>query len=325
MVLSFSLSKINHIMQPSNDSFLFVEKYRPKKIEDCILPKEVKKTMQDFVAKGQIPNMIFSGTAGTGKTTLARALCNELGADLLYVNASNESGIDSIRTKVVGFASIASFESNLKVIILDESDFLTANAQAALRAVIEEFSKSTRFVLTCNFKNRLIDPLHSRCSVFDFKIPDAERKDLTAQALKRTVDILKQEDISFEPPTVIALVKQFFPDMRKVLNELQRASSSGKVDAEALVSGTSYDELIASMKAKKFVDVRKWVARNPDLDHNELFRHFYDNMMDLFASKSVPVLILTLAQYQFYAASVVDQELNTMACLVEIMSQGEWK
>lgn len=312
-------------MLASNDSFLFVEKYRPQKIDDCILPEDLKSTMKEFVKQGQIPHMLFSGGAGQGKTTLARAVCNELGADVLYINASNENGIDAIRTKIVGFASTASFEANLKVVILDESDGLTHNAQSALRAISEEFHKTTRFILTCNFKNKLIEPLHSRCSVYEFRADEATKKDLIAQSLKRVVQILKAEQIEFELPTVVGIVKQFFPDMRKVLNEVQRASASGKIDIDALKTGTSYEELVIAMKSKKFVDVRTWMARNPDLDHQELFRHFYDNAMDFFEAKTVPAIILTLAQYQFWASSVVDQELNSMACMTEIMGQASWK
>jgi DNA polymerase III delta prime subunit len=309
----------------SNQNFLFVEKYRPQTIDECVLSDSMKDTFKEFVSKGQIPHMLFSGTAGTGKTTLARAVCRELGADLMYINASNESGIDTIRNKVIGFASVASFEGNLKVIILDECDHVTAPAQAALRATMEEFSATTRFILTCNFKNRIIDPLISRCSVFEFRPNETEKKDLTAKALRRVVEVMKKEEIEFELPTAIALVKQFYPDMRKILNEVQRSSSSGKLDADCLANNTSYDSLNNAMRTKKYMDVRKWVAQNPDLDANELFRYYYDNLTDLFEPKSIPQIVLMLAQYQHYAVSVVDQEINIMACLTEIMSAASWK
>lgn len=319
-----SSTELNFIMT-QNSNFLFVEKYRPQTIDDCILPESMKATFKDFVKQGQIPHMLFSGTAGTGKTTLAKAICREIGADVMYINASNESGIDTIRNKVVGFASIASFDGNLKVIILDESDFLTPNAQSALRSTIEEFSTSTRFIMTCNFKNRIIDPLISRCSVFEFRPTDTEKKELTAKALRRVTSILKTEDINFELPTVISLVKQFYPDMRKILNEIQRASTSGKLDADCLVNNTSYDSLNTAMQNKKFMDVRKWVAQNPDLDASELFRYYYDNLTELFEPKTIPQIVLILAQYQHYATTVIDQEINVMACLTEVMSSASWK
>jgi DNA polymerase III delta prime subunit len=210
-------------------------------------------------------------------------------------------------------------------IVTHNCDHLTGNAQAALRAITEEFSKSTRFILTCNFKNRIIDPLISRCSVFDFKVLESDRKELTSKALKRVVDVLKKEQIEFDPPVVVQMVKTFYPDMRKILNEIQRASTSGKLDTTALVEQTSYDSLNESLRNKKFNDARKWVASNPDLDANELFSYYYENLLTLFEPKSIPQVVLLLAQYQHYASTAINQEINLMACLTEIMSVASWK
>lgn len=307
-------------------SFLWVERWRPKTIENCIIPQDVKHQITEFVASGQIPHLLLSGTAGTGKTTLGRAIVDALGADLLFMNFSNENGVDTIRNKIVQFASTASFEGNLKIIIGDESDYLTPNAQASLRGIMEEFHKTTRFILTCNFKNRIIEPIHSRCTFIDFKIQDSEKKDMTAQMLKRCAGILKAEGVEFDPKALISLVQKNFPDFRKTLNELQRYATYGKIDAGVLVEqSTSYDDLVTFMKEKKFNDVRKWVARNGDVDSSQLFRYFYDNLTTLFAGKSIPNVVLILAQYQHYAALVIDQEINNIACLVEIMGSSEWK
>lgn len=313
-------------MEKKSDSFLWVESYRPHTIEECILPKEIKSQVKQFVASGQIPHLLLAGGAGTGKTTLGRAIANEIGADLLFMNFSNDNGVDTIRNKIVQFASTASFEGNLKIIIGDESDYLSPNAQASLRGIMEEFHKTTRFILTCNFKNRIIDPIHSRCTFIDYKIPEAEKKDLMAQMMKRCAEVLKKENVEYDPKALITLVQKNFPDFRKTLNELQRYSTYGKIDAGILVTeATSYDELVESMKGKKFADVRKWIARNSDIDSEQLFRYFYDNCTTLFEGKSVPNVILILAQYQHYAAHVVDQELNNIACMIEIMGDAAWK
>lgn len=309
----------------TNDTFLWVEKYRPKTVDECILPAEVKANLSEFVKSGQIPHLLFAGTAGVGKTTVAKAIASSVGADLLYINASNENGIDMIRNKIVQFASTASFEGNLKIVLLDESDGISASAQAALRGVTEEFHKTTRFIFTCNFVNKMIEPLQSRCSLINFKIPENERKVVMATLLKRVCDILKAENVTFDPKVVVSLVQKHFPDFRKVLNELQRYSASGSIDTGILVDqNTTFEELTSFIKDKKFGDARKWLARNPDLEHQSLFRYFYDNL-DLFDNGYKPNLILTLAQYQNMSSSVVDQEINSMACLVEIMGSAVWK
>jgi DNA polymerase III delta prime subunit len=312
-------------MQKQTDAFLFVEKFRPGKIEDCILPKAIKEQVKEFTSTGQIPHLLLSGGAGTGKTTLGRAIVNEIGADLLFMNFSNENGIDTIRNKIVQFASTASFEGNLKVIIGDESDYLTPAAQASLRGIMEEFHKTTRFILTCNFKNRIIDPIHSRCTFIDYKIPEAEKKDLLAQMMKRCVEILRSENIEFEPKAIATLVQKNFPDFRKTLNELQRYSTYGKIDSGVLVTeATSYDDLVASMKAKKFAEVRKWIGKNSDIDPAQLFRYFYDNL-EMFDGPSMLEAIFILGEAQKAAAIVVDQEINNMQCVSELMKAVKWK
>ncbi len=313
-------------MLKTSDNFIWVEKFRPAKVSDCILPESVKTEIQNFIKSGQVGHMIFSGTAGVGKTSLAKAICNELDADMLYINMSNENGIDTIRNKIVQFASTASFGGGLKIIVGDESERLSAAAQDALKATMEEFSKTTRYILTTNNINKIIEPIRSRCTHFEFKIQDSEKKDMTAQMLKRCAGILKAEGVEFDPKALISLVQKNFPDFRKTLNELQRYATYGKIDAGVLVEqSTSYDDLVNFMKEKKFNDVRKWVARNGDVDSSQLFRYFYDNLTTLFAGKSIPNVVLILAQYQHYAALVIDQEINNIACLVEIMGSSEWK
>ena len=313
-------------MAHSSDDFLWVERFRPKSIDECILPKSIKADIRKYISSKQIPHFLFSGSAGVGKTSVSKAIADELGADLLNINASNETGIDVIRNKVVQFASTASFEGNLKIVLLDEGDRITANGQDALKATMEEFSKTTRFIITCNNKNRLIDPLQSRCTPIDFKISEAEKKELMAQMLKRSAGILKQEGIEFDPAALVTLVKKYFPDFRRTLNALQQYSIHGKIDAGVLMAdATSFDELTESLKNKKFGDVRKWIAKNTDMDSATLFRHFFDNLATLFEGKSIPNVILVLSEYQKSASVVVDQEINNTAAMIEIMSVAEWK
>lgn len=308
------------------DEFLWTERYRPRKVADCILPNSIKTELQTFLDSNQIPHFLFSGSAGVGKTSASKAIADQLGADLLYINASNETGIDVIRNKVVQFASTASFEGNLKIVLLDEADRISANGQDALKATMEEFSKTTRFILTSNNKNRLIEPLHSRLTTFDFRIPEDEKKELLAQMMKRCAVILKQEGIEYDTKSLVSLVQKNFPDFRKTLNELQRYSTYGKIDAGVLIAeATSYEDLIGFMKEKKFKDVRSWIAKNSDLDPSAIFRYFYDNLGDLFEGKSQPNVVLLIAEAQKTAAIVVDQEINLCAFAIEVMGLAEWK
>jgi DNA polymerase III delta prime subunit len=308
--------------------YLWVEKYRPQKIEECILPKNLKETFKQFVQTGELPNFLFCGTAGVGKTTVAKALCNEIGAEYLLINGSEESGIDVLRTKIKSFASTVSLTDSKKVIILDEADYLNPNStQPALRAFIEEFSNNCRFIFTCNYKNRIIEPLHSRCSVIDFKIENAEKAEIAGAFFKRTMGILKAENIVADQKVVAELVTKHFPDWRRVLNELQRYSVSGKIDAGILVNMTedSFKDLLKNMKDKNFTEVRKWVAKNGDSETINIFRQLYDTASVHLEPASIPQLVLILADYQYKAAFVADHELNLMAALTEVMSSCKMK
>jgi len=316
------------MIESRDEQFLWVEKYRPQTINDCILPESLKKTLHQFIDSGELPNFLFTGGAGVGKTTVAKALCNEVGADYLFINGSEESGIDILRTKIKGFASTVSLTDSKKVVILDEADYLNANStQPALRAFIEEFSNNCRFIFTCNFKNRIIEPLHSRCAVVDFKIDNKEKQAIAAQFFKRVTQILKQESVEFDPKVVAELVTKHFPDYRRILNELQRYSVSGVIDVGILanMSDESFKELMTNMKEKNFTEVRKWVAKNSDADSAQLFRSLYDKSTDYLEAKSVPQLVLILADYQHRAAFVADHELNIMAAMTEIMSSCTFK
>lgn len=310
------------------DQYLFVEKYRPKTIDECILTDDMKATFREFIDSGQLPNFLFCGGAGVGKTTVAKALCNEIGAEYLFINGSEESGIDVLRTKIKNFASSVSLTDARKVVILDEADYLNPNStQPALRAFIEEFSANCRFIFTCNFKNRIIEPLHSRCSVVEFKIPGPAKPKVAASFMKRVVDILGQENIEFDPKAVAALIERHFPDFRRVLNELQRYSVSGKIDSGVLVNMTdeSYKGLFGHLKTKNFTEVRKWIAKNSDLDTSQLFSEFFNKAQEHLEQQSIPNLVLILADYQYKAAFVADSELNKIAAMTEIMVQCKWK
>ena len=315
-------------MEVRDEMFLWVEKYRPQKIDDCVLPEALKKTFKEYIIKGELPNFLLCGTAGTGKTTVAKALCNEIGAEYMFINGSEESGIDVLRTKIKSFASSVSLTDAKKVVILDEADYLNPNStQPALRAFIEEFSNNCRFILTCNFKNRIIEPLHSRCAVIEFKIDNAEKKNMLEGFFKRTRQILTQENIEFDPKVVAEMLTKYFPDFRRILNELQRYSVSGKIDTGILVnvSEESYKSLIKFMKEKDFTEVRKWVGKNSDTDSVSLFRQLYDSASTIMEPASIPQLILILAEYQYKAAFVADHELNTMAAMTEIMANCKFK
>lgn len=304
------------------DKYLWVERYRPQTIDDCILPESLKETFKEYIQSGDLPNFLFYGTAGVGKTTVARALCNEIGADYLFINGSDESGIDVLRTKIRSFASSVSLTDSKKVVILDEADYLNPNStQPALRSFIEEFADNCRFIMTCNFKNRIIEPLHSRCAVVDFKIPSADKADIAARFFKRVINILNNENIEYDKKVVAELVQKHFPDYRRVLNELQRYSVSGKIDSGILVnlSSESYKQLFKLLKDKNFTEVRKWVATNSDGDTVRIFRELYDHSATLIEPASIPQLVLILADYQYKASFVADHELNLMACLTEVM------
>lgn len=308
--------------------YLWVEKYRPQKIDDCILPKNLKETFKQFVQTGELPNFLFCGTAGVGKTTVAKALCNEVGAEYLLINGSEESGIDVLRTKIKSFASTVSLTDSKKVVILDEADYLNPNStQPALRAFIEEFSNNCRFIFTCNYKNRIIEPLHSRCAVVDFKIENTEKQEIAASFFKRTMCILRAENIDADQKVVAELVTKHFPDWRRVLNELQRYSVSGKIDSGILLNVTeeSFKQLINNLKEKNYTEVRKWVAKNGDSDTINIFRQLYDTASANMEAASIPQLVLILADYQYKAAFVADHELNLMAALTEVMAQCKMK
>jgi DNA polymerase III delta prime subunit len=304
-----------------NEEYLWVQKYRPKTINDCILSTELKQNFQQIIDSQRIPNLIFSGPAGCGKTTCALALCEEVGADVLFINASLQNGIDTLRSTITQFASTISLTDAKKVVILDEADYTNPQSfQPALRGAIEEFSKNVTFILTCNFKNRIIEPLHSRCAVVDFKIPVSEKKVIAGDFFKRVVSILKTEGVSFDKKIVAEMVQKHFPDFRRVINELQRYSVSGSIDSGILVnlSTESYKELFKIMREKNFSDMRKWVATNGDSDTSLIFRTLYEASSSFLEPSSVPQLIILLADYQYKAAFVADHEINLMACLTEI-------
>lgn len=308
--------------------FLWNEKYRPKKIEDCILPQDLKDTFQDFVNKGELPNMLLCGSAGTGKTTIARALCEELGCDYIIINSSLENGIDTLRTKIANFCSTVSFSGGTKVVILDEFDHANQNSfQPAFRAFLEEFSNNVRFILTCNYKNRIIEPIHSRCAVFEFAIDKADRPKIAAKFMHRLKDILNKEEVQFDEKVVAALLMKHFPDYRRVLNELQRYASSGTIDEGILanVQEVSIKGLIKALKEKDFKSMRKWVVENIDNDVSLIYRKIYDNMYDISKPQSIPNLVLLLADYQYKTAFVADQEINLVACLTECMATIEFQ
>ena len=310
------------------EDFLWTEKYRPKTIGECVLPSGLKQTLSEFISKGDLPNMILSGGPGVGKTTAAKAMLDELGLTYMFINGSEESGIDVLRTKIKNFASTVSLHGGRKYLILDEADYLNAQStQPALRGFIEEFHKNCGFILTCNYKNRLIPPLHSRCSVVDFTIQKSEKKELAEQFFKRVMNVLVVEDVKFEPKAVAEVINKFFPDWRRVLNELQRYSVSGRIDAGILVdiSEVNIKELMHSMKQKEFTNVRKWIVNNIDNDPTRLFRRLYDNLYDYMDGSSIPHVVVILGEYQYKAAFVADQEINMLACLTEIMARGKFK
>jgi DNA polymerase III delta prime subunit len=315
-------------IESKDNQFLWVEKYRPQSISECILPESIKTTFNNYIKQGELPTLLLTGSAGVGKTTIAKALCNEVGADYIMINGSDEGRkIDTLRTTVKEFASSVSLTDAKKVIIIDEADYMNADSvQPALRSFIEEFSNNCRFIFTCNFKNRIIDPLHSRCAIIDFKIDPKDKQEMAALFFKRATRILKQEKIEFDPKVVAELVTKHFPDYRRILNELQRYSVAGKIDSGIFVnvSTDSYKELIKGLKEKDFTSVRKWVA-SADADASSLFRHLYDNALNVLDPSSIPQLIIIIGDYQYKSAFVADQEINTMSAMVEIMSSCKFK
>ena len=310
------------------ETFLWVEIYRPKDIESCVLPKNLKDTLNDFVSEGNVPNLILSGTSGVGKTTAAKVILDEMGSTHMMINGSEESGIDVLRTKIKNFASTVSLHGGRKYIILDEADYLNPQStQPALRGFMEEFHNNCGFILTCNYKNRLIPPLHSRCSVVDFSIPNSEKQQLAAEFMQRVMAILEYEKVIYDKRVVAEVINKYFPDWRRVLNELQRYSVSGRIDAGILVdiAEVNIKELMNSMKNKEFTNVRKWVVNNLDNDTVRLFRRIYDSLYDYVDGSSIPHVVVILGEYQYKSAFVADQEINLMACFTEIMARAKFK
>ena len=308
----------------SND-FLWVEKYRPRKIADTILPDNLKQVFQKIVDTGELPNMLFTGTAGLGKTTVAKAFCNELELDYILINGSEEGNIDTLRTKIKQFASSISLQGGYKVVILDEADYLNPQStQPALRGFIEEFSNNCRFLLTCNFKNRIIEPLHSRCGVYEFNTSKKDMITLCEQFMARAEYILRQENVDYDKQTVVDLIMKHAPDWRRILNELQRQSMVGIVATGSTNHTGSFDSLFTYLKDKDFKKMRQWVTNNIDTDASAIFRGIYDQMYDRLNPRSIPQLVLILADYQYKQAFVADHELNVVACMTEIMANVEF-
>ena len=309
------------------NDFLWVEKYRPKTIDDTILPQRLKDTFNAIVTNGDLPNMLFTGTAGLGKTTVARALCNTLGLDYIVINGSEEGNIDTLRGKIKQFASTVSLQGGYKVVILDEADYLNPQStQPALRGFIEEFSNNCRFILTCNFKNRIIEPLHSRCGVYEFNTSKKDLADLAAQFLKRIQRILDDEGIGYDQMAIVDLIMKHAPDWRRIINECQRYSLTGRIDSGVTknLTNDNYDQLFKFLKEKDFKKMRSWVANNIDTDASSIFRAIYDRMAEKIQPQSIPQLVLILADYQYKNSFAADHELNVVACMTEIMANVEF-
>ena len=310
--------------------FIWVEKYRPKKIEECILPQGIKDTFLQFLKKGEIPNLLLSGPAGCGKTTVAKALCHELGVDYYVINGSDEGRfLDTVRNNAKNFASTVSLtsDSKHKVIIIDEADNTTSDVQLLLRASIEEFSKNCRFIFTCNYKNKIIEPLHSRCAVVEFGVKGKHKQEIAAAFFGRLISILEQERIEADKKVLAELINKHFPDWRRVLNECQRYSVSGKIDSGILAhfSDVKVNDLIKNLKEKNFPQVRKWCVNNLDNDPTVLLRRIYDSLSSSLVPSTIPAAVLIIAKYQYQVAFVADQEINLLACLTEIMVECEFK
>ena len=308
------------------EHLLFTEKYRPKTIAECILPDRLKTPFQEYVNQNNIPNLLLSGGAGVGKTTVAKAMCEEIGCDYMIINGSDENGVDVVRYKITNYASSMSLSGGRKVIIIDEADYLSPNAQAAFRNAIEEFASNCSFIFTCNYKNKLIDPLHSRCAVVEFNLKSTEKTQMAGQFFKRIQSILQSEEIYYDDKVIVELIKKHFPDFRRIINEIQRYSQFGKIDSGILshIVEVSIGDIIKYIKDKDFGAIRKWVASN-DIDATTFFRKLYDNLYDVLKPQSIPQAVLILADYQYKAAFVSDQEINTVACLTELMVGCEFK
>jgi DNA polymerase III delta prime subunit len=308
--------------------FLWVEKYRPRLVKDTILPEGLKEVFEQIISTGELPNMLFTGTPGVGKTTVAKALCNELELDFIVINGSEEGNIDTLRNKIKHFASTVSLQGGYKVVILDEADYLNPQStQPALRGFIEEFSNNCRFILTCNFKNRIIEPLHSRCSVYEFAIPNNQKPLMANGIFNRICEILDAEKVQYDKKAIIALIEKHFPDYRRVINECQRYGITGKIDAGILVNLTedNIKALVKYLKEKDFKAMRKWVVDNIDTEPAAIFRKIYDNVNEYVQPKSIPQCVLILADYQYKNAFVADHELNVVACMTELMANLEFK
>jgi len=311
-----------------SNNFLWVEKYRPTTVRDTILPQRLKATFQAIVDSGDIPNMLFTGTAGTGKTTVAKAICNELGLDYILINGSEEGNIDTLRGKIKQFASSVSLQGGYKVVVLDEADYLNPQStQPALRGFIEEFANNCRFILTCNFKNRIIEPLHSRCGVYEFNTTKKDLVDLSGQFFKHMIYILDQEGVPHENKGIADLIMKHAPDWRRVLNEAQRTAISGLgIDGSTNgVSSNSINDLVITLKEKNFKSMRRWVVDNMDMDTTAIFRGVYDSMNTYVEPSSIPQVVLILADYQYKDAFVADHELNIVACMTELMANVQFK
>lgn len=311
-----------------SEEFLWVEKYRPKAIKDTILPARMKKIFQKYVDDKEIPNLLLTGTAGVGKTTVAMALCDEIGLSYMFINSSKERGIDTLRTKITNYASTMSFKGGRKVIILDEADYLTPEAQAALRGTIEEFSENCSFIFTCNFKSRLIDAIHSRCATVDFTLKSEEKPKMAQLFFTRLEGILAAEKVTYDKQVLVKIVQTYFPDYRRTLGELQNLARLGDIDAgtlSAIADVRKLSELIKHLKAKDFSEMRKWVVQNSDVDAPTLFRKIYDAMFTTLKPISIPQAVVTLARYQYQDAFAADKEINMVACLTEIMVDCEFE